>query len=124
MPRNNEDTEKITLTIPSALLERIDKTAKETKMSRSGLAADLIEQGFRQTTITKKLLANKYILRAFQMVFNITPEEYENEKYRNNSNNEAVEAVRRTVLEELRKISVAEAEADINRDMGFDKQQA
>ena len=53
------------------------------------------------------------------MVFGLNALQYEQEKYRSISSSQTVELVRRNVLEELRKLSLKEAENEINQDMGF-----
>lgn len=120
-PRTNRETEKVTITLPCDLIQRVDELAQETNMSRSGLMADMIGKGLQQLETTRKLFANRFVLRMFQKLFGIKLTDCEKEAQETRCASAANEALRRKILKDMAKLSMAEAEAEINRDMGLDE---
>lgn len=120
MAKDNVDCEKVCLSLPRDLVRRVDEFAAEAGMSRSGIIAELLEVGYKQSSLTKRLMANKYILRAFQMIFKVTPEKCDKALDMPSPDKKLIEAVRRSVLRELKKLSIDAARVEIERDMGLD----
>lgn len=116
-----ESKERVTIILDKVLLAELDEFAKESKVSRSALLSGLIELGFKQSKATKKVFANRFVAKALHLIFGdgiIKQAELEGNTAA--LSNAAIEVIRRDIIEQVKKLSVAQAEAEINRDLGLD----
>lgn len=115
-----ESKERVTIVLERTLLAELDAFAREAKVSRSALLSGLIETGFKQTKATKRVFGNKFVAKALRLIFGdgiARQAEIEGEAAA--MPNAATEAIRRSIIEQIKQLSVAQAEAEINRDLGL-----
>lgn len=119
----SEDKERVTIVLDKKLLEELDAYGKKMKVSRSSLLSGLIELGFKQTNTTQALFGNKFIAKALHLVFGdaIVKQADKNDP-KDVMKNPATDAIRKNIIEQIRELSVAQAEAEISRDLGLNEE--
>lgn len=118
-----ESKERVTIVLDKKLLAELDTFARETKVSRSSLLSGLIEAGFRQTKTTRKVFGNRFVAKALHMIFGDgIVKQADKEGDATALANPASEAIRKSIIEQIRQLSVSQAEAEINRDLGLDEE--
>lgn len=116
-----EDKERVTIVVDKALLAELDSFARESRVSRSALLSGLIETGFKQTKMTKQLFGNKFVAKALRLIFGESiVKQAEREGDAPQLENAATDAIRKSIIKQIKDLSVAEAEAEISRDLGIE----
>jgi hypothetical protein len=107
---------RVNVIMEADLLEKVDKMANDAGMSRSATVTYLIKLGYRQAQIANKVAGNSLILKGLQLLFGFSPDDIDKAKKEVLLSKDA-EVARMNALENLKKLSIAEAEAEINRDL-------
>jgi hypothetical protein len=112
----SSDKSRVNIIIETSLLEKVDALAKEANMSRSATLVDLIEYGYHQAIITKKVAGNKFVLKALQLVFGFTPEEAKGTGEAL-EDTKAAKTAKNVITEQLYKLAMEDAERKIKKDL-------
>lgn len=120
-----DDKERVTVVLEKKFIAELDAFADEHKTSRSALLAGFIELGYKQTLTTKKLFANKFVVKALHLIFGDgIPRQARLEGEAAVLSNPAAETLRQDIIRKIEELSVAQAEAEIRRDLGIEETQA
>jgi hypothetical protein len=111
---------RVNIIIDADLLKKVDEMAEDSAMSRSATIANLVRLGYRQAQIAKKVSGNSLVLKGLQLLFGFSPDDIDKAKKETLLSKDA-EVARMSALENLKKLSIAEAEAEMNRDLGFNE---
>lgn len=112
----------MTIVIDKELMAEIDAYADKTKskLSRSALLSRFIALGFEQTRTTKQLFSNRFIAESLRLIFGDGVMSWPGVgKLEAAPLTPASKAVRRNIINQIKQLSVAQAEAEIARDLGL-----
>jgi hypothetical protein len=118
-----EEKVRVNVILDADLMDKVNKMADDAGMSRSATIAYLIKLGYRQAQIANKVAGNSLILKGLQLLFGFSPDDIDKAKKEVLLSKDA-EVARVNALESLKKLSIAEAEAEVNRDLGLGKTKA
>jgi hypothetical protein len=114
-----EEKVRVNVILDESLLEKVDKMAEGAGMSRSATMANLIKLGYRQAEIANKVSGNRLVLKGLQLLFGFTPDDIDNAK-KEVLLSEKGEVARMNALNNLKELTLSEAEAEMNRDLGIE----
>jgi len=117
-----EEKVRVNVILDADLMEKVDKMAESAGMSRSATIADLIKHGYRQMQIANKVAGNSLILKGLQLLFGFSPDDV-NKAKKDVLLSKDAEVARMNALENLKKLTIAESEAEMIRDLGIGSQE-
>ena len=102
--------ERVTIVLDKELLAKLDAFAAEAKTSRSSLLSQLIESAFMREHVEKRASGNKFVEKALELIFGDGGD---------SAANSAADTIRKSILRQIKQLSVLQAEEEIGRDLGL-----